>query len=574
MPVQIPEDFSQVTFRQAERLIQTNEPENYTVAKDFFEGDHWQGGEGWPQAIDKTADGATFMKRLIESMFESKNVVKEVTERFLDGILDVQPDIRYVPDEGEEGEDVPDEVEDRAEERTAMLQRWIEQKSLLKDAREAVKWATFGGRGYVRPFIPPGRRDEQGRLSGEFTEVMGDIFTLDVEPSNAVIFTHPDTQRELSVFHYVPADLEDVHDPNRDDDLERVELSWIDPETGETVLRILQEGEKPSELRKDDDVELSDRELRVDLNGRLMLQEIEIDRLITEQVISSQKSLNLTKTMMTHNEVSAGFSERMFLNAQPPGNFEQQEDGSREFVPNELKRGPMRDQFIVGIETTDEMGQRQYETPSVVMDEADDPEVYLKGKESKRKDILDEVSQTHVLMNEGTQQSGRSRLIARHEFTKTLEKAVPDVTDLLRDVTQNVVDLARILSGSGGTEEDGIRLNVEVYRDSGPLTPEEMSALSTMTETGLMSLRTALSRAGIHDIEGEIQRIEEEGGDRVQRLIERANLIKTLVAAGGSIEGAARIAGFDEEEAQRLATGADGSVAQAVSQQAGDGAPR
>ena len=582
MSFEIPSDYDQVTFQQGQKLVKNNAPEDFGVSLDFFNGDHWQGGDGWPHAIDPQADGAAYLQSLIEEMFESKNIVGEVVTRYLDGLFENTPEVGFAaPDEAmNEDDEVPDDLASQIDTANGVLTRWMREKELVDEAREAVKYAALGGRGYLRPYIPRGRRDERGRLSGSWEDVMRDVYVTAVKPTNAVIFQHPDTGRKLSVFHFEPGETLDIKDPNERDDRERVELGWVDPDTGETVIRILNEGESPGDLR-DTTVETDDggevdrlamRQMRIDLDGHLLLQEIDIDQLITEQVRSSQRSFNLTKTMQTHNEISSGFSERVFFNAQPPGEFQQKEGGGREWVPNEFTRGPFRTHFIQGTETTDEMGNPELEDPSMQVDEADDPEVYLKGKRSKRKDILDEVSQTFVLMNETTEASGRSRLIARHEFTKTLNKAVSDLTEILRGATMSVTIMAETF-GEGSANVRDLDLPVEVYPDSGPLTPSEMKALDTMTESGLMSMQTALSRAGIHDIEAEMQRIKEEESTRTQRLIERAQLIKELVAAGSSLPGAAQVAGFTEEEARKLQTGFDGNLAQAVSETA-NGNPR
>lgn len=573
MSTRIPQDFSQVSFQQARRLVQSNQPDEFDTNEKFFDGDHWQDGEGWPQEIDATADGAEYLRKLIQELFESKNIIKEVTERFMDGVLEVKPDAGFAPAEEDE-DDAPDEVIGRAEELTQETHRWMERRKFGEEVEEALKYALLGGRGYLRPFVPPTRRDETGGLSGTWDEVLGNVFVHAIRPTAAVVFTHPDTERKLSIYHWVPGDALDVTDPGRHDDREMVELSWVDPESGETVMRILKEGEVPAdapdeEQDEDDaidvfgDEEKQNRELRLDLDGHLFLQEIEVEQLITEQVRSSQKSFNLTKTMQTHNEVSSGFSERVFFNAQPPGSFEEKEDGSREFVPNKLRRGPFRTHFVRGLTTEDEFGNDQLEQPSMEIDDADDPEVYLKGKSSKRKDILDEVNQTYVLMNERAELSGKSRLIARHEFAKTLTKAVEPISELYRGTIMTATVIATEFGSDAPSIED-LRVPVEVFTDTGPLTPEEMNALSTMTETGLMSMQTALSRAGINDIEAEMQRIEEEEDTRLQRLQERAKLVKELVAAGASLPGAAQVAGWDEEEAQKLQMGLDGSLAEAV----------
>ena len=567
---QLPSDFSEVYFTQAKDLVTENTPEDFTITEKMYEGDHWLDGDGWPQPIDQQADGAAFMQKLIEEMFESKNVVKEVTNRFIDGLLDNEPRLQVMADQGTDREaELSDARQEDAGTISSRLSTWADSKKLVDEVEKAIRFSLFGDRAYLRPYIPPGRRNEQNTLDGPWEEVFAHFFVVAVRPTDAVIYKHPDTHRELSIYHYKPEDLNDTTDPGRTDDVERVELSWVDPQTGETALRILHEGEDPSSM---DEETLSQQQMRVDLGGNLMLQEVEIERLITEQVRSSQKSLNMTKTMMSHNEVASGFSEQIFLNAQPPGEYKEQEDGSRTFVPNEMKRGPLRSHFIQGSTTTDEMGQEQLASPSVVMDEPDDPDVYVKGKRSKRMDILDEVSQSFVEMK--GEQSGRSRLIARHEFTKTLQKAVRPTKRLLQKTVENILSLAETFGGSPVSLNDDLRVTVEVFPDSGPLTPEEMSALSNMTETGLMSMQTALSRAGINDIEAEMQRIEEESDDRVQRLQQRAKLIKELVKAGATIDGAAQIAGFDEEEAAQLATGLDGTMAQSVQETAGDGAPR
>lgn len=581
MSFEIPRNYEEVTFSQAEKLVQANAPDSFNENLRFFDGDHWQGGDGWPHAIDPRADGAKYLQELIESMFESKNVISEVVTRFLDGLLENPPQANVsAPEAEDDEEDVSDEVQGRVDEANDVLGRWMDRQKFMEEVREAVKYAVLGERGYLRPYIPPARRDAQGRISGTWDEMFEMLHVTAVKPTNAVVFEHPDTGRKLSVFHFVPGETMDIKDPNEEEDRERVELGWIDPESGETVMRILQEGEDPETLRSkmiepEDGVEIPlirTRELRLDLEQNLLLQEIELDQQITEQVRSSQKSLNLTKTMQAHNEISAGFSEQVFLNAQPPGKFEQQEDGSREWVPNEYRRGPFRTHFIQGTKTTDEMGQEQHETPKMQVTDAADPEVYIKGKASKRKDILDEVSQTFVLMNEAAEVSGRSRLVARHEFTKTLNKAVGEASELIRGAAMSISIMAETL-GDGGPNIRSLDFTVELYPDSGPLTPAEMKALDQMTESGLMSMQTALSRAGINDIEAEMQRIREEESQRTQRLIERAKLIKELVEAGASLPGAAQVAGFDEEEAQRLQTGFDGDLAQAVQEQA-NGNPR
>jgi hypothetical protein len=292
-----------------------------TVNRAFFEGDHWQGGAGWigphPQLGDE--DFTTAMDELVAA-FTSKNVIREVVKRHASGVVGKSAAWSFVPRRTlAEGEKPTAEEQKAIDEANRLMTAWFAARKVRSLLHDAVCTALFAARAPLRLYIPPGLLDvytgEDGltRVSS-IEQALGMIWPDHPVPEHAAVVQDDDTKMEAGVRLYqAPAEMDDESGdatvaPGASDDEDKIELVFLAPD-GETVIRVLADGDEAGDAE----------EYTFDFGARLTMMELRRDPLVTPQVTQAQRALNLALSMLPRSVISGGFLERVFLNAQMPG---------------------------------------------------------------------------------------------------------------------------------------------------------------------------------------------------------------------------------------------------------------
>lgn len=482
--------FDTLTVAAAQQALQSHAPTG-GQAQRYAQGDHWQQGDGWigprPNATDA---GVAEVLREIERAFISKNVIGEVLNRHCAGVVG-QPIawrvtlVRSLA----EGETPTIDEQTRIDEAEAALTAWWDSAALAQIMPSALVLALCGGRAPLRLFVPPGLlldtetgpRLPPGDVATQLQRIAIDV----LDPATACVITDPATRARAGVFCY------------EDQRQSYAEVSVVDGAA--TVLRILNADGVVSEVR-------------VPLDGRLLLHDLTRPPLITAQVMALQRLLNLALTMLGRNVVMGGFLERVLLNAQLPGEYcTDPRTGARVFVPQPLRFGAGSVNALMGAEIRDEAtGQLTgYANPSVIYRDPVPVDTFAATRDIAYRAILEECQQAHALLSGEAAPSGESRRLALTDFVSSLRLSVPAIERATRWLLETALSLAAHFAGQSG-RFTGLRAVVTCQLDAGPLHADDVRQAIDLVDARLLSRESAMVRIGIDDTDAETQRIQAE----------------------------------------------------------------
>ncbi|HEU0299932.1 MAG TPA: hypothetical protein VFR37_10765, partial [Longimicrobium sp.] len=195
----------------------------------------------------------------------------------------------------------------------------------------------------------------------------------------------------------------------------------------------------------------------------------------------------------------------------------------------------------------------QRATGQVIRFDSEDPATNARASDWARYVVLDSCGQGHFAMNEAAAPSGRSRRQARAPFEADVKTAAGSTEGGLRYIIESAVAAAEYFAGTPGKFTERLRATVDLHIDTGPPDPEDVRLDTERVEKGMMSLETALSRAGVEDVVGEVARIQARPEVRVAFTEKLAGIFGQLVAAAPEADPVelAIMAGFDEATAKR-----------------------
>lgn len=517
--------------------------------------DHFQRGEGW---LGPNGDGDVTLQGTIldavERQFTPVDTIDEVLENVANGLLRRRPALSFEPLDPAEPETDAAEAQQAESQRVAQaIERWAKRVGLWRKLRAAVRrsrWATWGT---LRAWVPsesrvvvvdPAATDEDpttvrvlpSNLSLE--DALAQIQITDPSPRQAAVYTDPETQERLGIFAY------------RIGDREYVELVWVDV-TGETVFRVLGDG-------------TTEATEAVDLGGALPLVHLDGDLLITDPVRRQQHRQNFFESMKVRSGETAGFRERYLLNTEPvgmvsdtapndPNNLVKtiEVDGVTKYVvamPLTLGAGTTAE--VRGIVVKNPDGSEAIKDPTVVFADPVDPEGLLKLARDARATILRQCRQGHLEMDADGDASGWARVQARAIYQADLEGHAPVVETALVELVAVVLHLAGQMTAPGelGDFLTRYRPSAMVKVTTGPVSPEEETAIIARLAAGACSLEKALSLLQVDDVAAEIERIRSQPESRRKTLQEQATLMQAFTAAGCSLLLAAQLAGLEDAQ--------------------------
>jgi hypothetical protein len=551
----MPSPFESWTIEQLKRAIAADlDMDAVTVNRRMFEGDMWLDGEGWVGPRPAPGEeGADDIMELLRLGFVSKNIVAEVCERHMTGVVGTEPAWAFVPARFMAADDAPTpEEETLIQEVEENLTWWTNKRrshALLQDAIMTVLWAkrsTFRLRipagmvtdiGPVDPSLAGLETDDNGNpvqtgvLASDLRAALDLIFPQRLEPEFSAVVTDPDTMREAGVFLA----------KNQTTGTWEGELVYLDDD-GSTVLRPI----------VDDVIQSA---VPIPLGGRLTFFEIRRRLLITPQVVQQQKAYNLAVSCIPRTVITSGFLERVLLNAQMPGEWERDADGNPiRFVPAKYVTGGGSTQFVQGIEIgrDPQTGEVKLSNPSVQWRDPGQVLMPVQAKEAHYRDILDECDQAHILAQNAASPSGVSREQARAGYEKSLELTQPEAQNAVVWMLEGALALAEYILGQPGRWTSKLRCVCDARIDSGPVTPDEERVVTESVEKGMMSEETGMSRLRIPDVDAEKVRIMRQPGARLGLLKRQADVLAALVNAGFDLVAAGRFVGFDEAQIKQI----------------------
>lgn len=492
--------------------------------KSFYEGDHWQNGEGWIGPRPAIGDrGYDIAMGELERGFVSLNVIGAAIDRRRNGTVGREPTWRYALQRAlDEGEELTQGEQALIDEAEAAMTPWWNDRGIHKLFLAMVPKLLWGERATLRIFIPTGLLQEFREVDpdgvervyrgipagGTMEEALDLIYVNCPELDSGRVIVDEDTQARASAF------------VGKRNDRDYIEMSYV--RNGETIFRIM-DGDNVVEYG-------------FQMAGRLWMHEVEHAPMITEQVRRQQRALNLAESVTPRNVVTGGFLERILLNAQMPGEWvddpDSPERGMR-FVPSQYHTGPGTTNFVTGIPVTDTdaMGNERtrLSDPNVVFRDPVDPVTSIRARNAHREGILESVDQLHILIAGEALASGYSREQARGDYEMSLEETSVPVNEMGRWLMETVLFLAEFLSGQTGRYSKVLRCDFTATLNPGPISADEQRQNVESAQADMLPLEYAMARNGVQDVDIAIAKINAQPRTKIKLLSEQVKVVNEIM---------------------------------------------
>lgn len=491
-------------------------PSNYTSIKNALSGDHWQNQSWWvgPLALESDGTTSTAGMEIIEGKFVFENVLSEIVNRHISGVLGDVPHWQITPKRSLKPEEEPTTKEHEFIGTTeAATTVWWDSRTVdfTDDESKYNPFEQFAinllshGRGVLRIFVP----SEAGETVSAATleEALARIYVMAPAISQAGVITDKNSQEKLSTYFYNEVDAD------------YIETSWV--KNGVTYLKTVMNG----------DVSITQHKLR----GKMFIYEARCPALITDSLTSLQKQLNMTLTMLGRNVNVGGSPETFFLNAMLPGRT-QVVDGKTVYVADPVQTGAGVVHSYTGIPVKDGVtGQTSYTNPNVIFRDPVPVDTFVATVDLIERAMLSEAQQLHALIGGDATASGEARIQALADFENSLAATAKCVDGALQWVLESALTLAGAIMGNDSMFDE-YRVMVQCNTNAGPVSTEMLRTLADVTDRNFISHETSLTRAGVQDTEAELQRIEMQ---KQQAMQEQQQMIGGNPAMQRILNGAA-----------------------------------
>lgn len=409
------------------------------------------------------------------------------------GILGREPSWSVLPESAKTSADRDRETGDT-------LTPWWNKRKGLKDLQKALRIALCEGISVRRVFLP---RSLNGTTvkARDLATAMNLIHFETVYADRGGVFTDPDTQADIGIFLY------EEHDANGDVTRNCAELSFLN-DAGNTVCRVV----------RDDDT--SNDYGPYQLGGHLLIYQLELEPMITEQVQSSQRGVNLAHTQMMRNVNLAGHRGVTVTNAQPPlpktdkttitTSTPKTADGR---FPGTFKTGAGAVNFVMGVPIRDESQNIVgYTNPNVNVTEPVSVESFEKTIDKEKEAIYSQCQQRHVLIVDKADTSGRAREVARKEYERSLKESKTELDACGRWQVETGLRLGAQLSNQV-SKYKSLRADFNCLIDAGVPDPAFIQQVLEMRKPSgprlqpIISDETARNLCGVEDAAAELARI-------------------------------------------------------------------
>jgi hypothetical protein len=498
-------NYTATTAEAARKALERLVAATYAEARAYYDGDHWQGADGWIGVQPYNAgDERASVEALIEAGFVSANKVREIVRRHVAGVVGREPawrlTVRRPLADAEEPAGQEQALIDEGE--AALTVWWNRVLGGVPDAddagtvlEQAVTGALLARQALLRLYVPERPAAEEAGAD-RLAAALARIDLEAVPPDRGALVRDPATALPVGIVS-VPAVVDIFAESEATDG--PVELHYLD-DAGNTVLQVI-DGEAP------------DWGGPFAFGGRLLVAPVTVPPLVTPQVMRLQQAYNHSLTMLQRNSDVAGSVERLLLNAQKPGTWARNDAGEWEFTAAEYRTGAGTSNFMVGLPIYGDPTQPDrvtgYTNPSVAWRDPVPVDSFVGTQDALYAAMLAEAGQRHALIAGDATASGESRKQARAEFTESLRPTARAVEAALRGILEAALALAAEFAGQGGRYAS-LRADVTCLIDAGPLTGDEQREIRDQQGAGLLSTETAMGRLGVDDVDAEQERIAME----------------------------------------------------------------
>lgn len=552
--------------RLAEKVALTADEQLYVdVNRLFYKGEHWQEGAGYigppPDLQDRNA--GDIWQRLRRA-FTSQNVTKEIVDRQVSAIygnvpeygftvrrarkmIPLQvPDPKFTPDPANpdaqapmiadpKGRTVPEPLTDEEvaliNEAKAAMEVFYSKRKPLKWLKKLLRARLWGGRAYLRLYVPPKFR----QTAKDLNEAVERIFISQPDIKDAVKLTDEETRDELAIVSYTRNEGKTkVFELAFTDDANRTFIATIEQSAPEPTANgnylldysasVFELPAAPAYIEAraeqtplanipDDNISAP-----LDLNGHLTVYEMAGEPLVSEQIRSANKSINLNLTMANHVTVEHGFRELAVTNVE----FEKEKvpdryapNGYRE-VPKRLKRGSGVIHNFVGMAMEDGQGNEQLAEPTVEVFDPVPIKSFDDGQNMHRRNALHETRQLWAEITGDAAPSGESRIQALADFIMFSLDFKEEADDAGAWMFETVLFWGAWLMGKPG-RYSGLRANFVTRLYVGRLSAEERRLLMEEVKQRLRSREGYMLIVGdIPDPAEEKERIKQEDEESIE----------------------------------------------------------
>lgn len=536
----LPDDPAEWTYQQAADVVRAMTPDWMKTTKQFVDGDHWQSGAAWigPQ-LAPSEPGQSEVLRLLHAGFTSRNVVKELAERHTNGLCGFEPSWELTLKRPLKDEEKPTAAEQTLmDEAHAALTEWWDRRGLTVQFWNAAFQLAWASRSPIRLYLTPRAFRTVAGSNGPGREIVPEqeslenalrLILVDVpEPSMSAVYVYPATQEEVGV-RLIERNQQKI-----------AELTYRNAD-GATVVRTIN-GSGPSTAPSKP----------MPLDDHLTMHEMKRLRLVTDQALQLQRALNLALSVIPRTITTAGFLERILINASLPGEWVEV-NGKKKWKPDPITMGPATTITLQGETHTDPAtGRTSRDTPEVVFREPVAVTGTIEAREALYAAMLEEVAQAHVLLTAEATPSGRSREQARADFKASLGLSKHAIDRAGRWLIGAALALAEVLANQRGRYTDVLRVRFNSRLDTGPLSTEERAQNVSEWKEGLLSKDSVLTRGGVEDPDAEIATIMSEPGAQLAMATRQAETFAAWQDIGVGPEVAAGFAKLDDEAAKAV----------------------
>lgn len=526
------------------------------VNRAFYTGDHWMNGAGWIGPHPAIGDIAyPDLMGEIALAFTSQNVIAEVTDRHVLGLIGRPYLASFAPRRDLKNDETPTAQEQaRIDEATALWRNWSQSRKIPMMLREMLATLLIAERSALRVYVPPGlgHEDSHGTIRVRATSIesaLGMLYVEHPQPEDAAVVVDEDTKLECGTWLYERDEEYEVVTGSDYKTIQYAGLCFLD-ETRQTVMRSIPYDDESTKLFA---LDVADSTL--DLGGRIPMFEMRRRALISVQVQQAQRALNLALSMIPRNVVTGGFLERVILGSQSPGEPELDKEGiaTGRWLAKPFYTGAGTVNFLQASEHEGRDGDVKLAVQDVKWREPVKPDASIAASDKHYKSILDEVSQTHILMSGDATSSAVSRITARIDYLNTLLLTQPEAEGCLRFLMETVLAMGEAIANKPGFYTNVLRAQVQCKLDTGPLAPEERAAIEASIGKTI-SRETAMLLLNVDDPDAEIARMNADPLSRAALASAVGTGIQALTLGGVSTAGAIAFIGIEGDDLTALMT--------------------
>lgn len=428
-----------------------------------MDGDVWQEGRAWvgPRPTGNEP-GAALLNEEIRRGLAAANLARELTDRHAAGVVGREPDWD-LPGVAETDQDA--------------LTQWWDERGVMADLLDATRRALCGDKPVLRLVATTdGQRPRDLRAAL-------DALTLEVLPSSvARVVDDRAAGVQLGVA---------VFDPDA-----RTLDGLLGRGLGRSVAEVVSIAGQDTLLRLTGDDGEAIEPAPLALGGRLTMHAVEVKPLLTPSLLSLQRHMTHTMTSMGRNVQTAGFAERVAINAERPLDA----DGNP--APTRVGAGIMN--WIYGIMGSDgkpvNADMRKLDPTS--------PDAFVASMAELVFHAHKEARQLHAILSGDASPSGESRRQAAADFLASLGPTARELERAIRWLLET--SYAYALALRGGRVADGLRAQVTMTLSAGVETMEEIKEKREGVKEKLLRRSRYQAAQGVDDPTAENEAIDEE----------------------------------------------------------------